>query len=236
MLWWLMCQVLIFSSLTFVFEQDKLPETEFNTMLDAYWWGCSGVMLAIVLLITAGGRSSRWPPLVTETSPPCPRWARWCRTYLSLSLSNTRLLRLSAACAPSQGFSWWLCPSRSLVRSDIHLDLDVFKTSLLTTWFLSQYQYQSVNQLQETTLPIFTRVKGEKRQFKRKEMLWTQRRRRASFRMIWIAAEDPRSSRLCDVITDTMAFCVDKEVSGGSKQIQRISCSMFHTTIKCSDL
>ena len=31
-------QVLIYSSLTFVFEQDKLPETGFQTMLDAYWW------------------------------------------------------------------------------------------------------------------------------------------------------------------------------------------------------
>ena len=31
-------QVLIFSSLTFVFERDVASETEFHTMLDAYWW------------------------------------------------------------------------------------------------------------------------------------------------------------------------------------------------------
>ena len=33
-----MTQVLIFSSLTFVFERDVASETEFHTMLDAYWW------------------------------------------------------------------------------------------------------------------------------------------------------------------------------------------------------
>ena len=30
--------MLIFSSLTFVFERDVASETEFHTMLDAYWW------------------------------------------------------------------------------------------------------------------------------------------------------------------------------------------------------
>ena len=31
-------QILIFSSLTFVFEKENPKETKFKTMLDAYWW------------------------------------------------------------------------------------------------------------------------------------------------------------------------------------------------------
>ena len=34
----LILQVLIFSSLTFVFEKENFEESKFGTMLDAYWW------------------------------------------------------------------------------------------------------------------------------------------------------------------------------------------------------
>ena len=33
-----MFQILIFASLTFVFEKESAEDTKFNTMLDAYWW------------------------------------------------------------------------------------------------------------------------------------------------------------------------------------------------------
>ena len=39
--------VLIFSSLTFVFEKDSIADTEFHTMFDAYWW-------AIITMTTVG--------------------------------------------------------------------------------------------------------------------------------------------------------------------------------------
>ena len=40
-------QVLIFSSLTFVFEKDSIADTEFHTMFDAYWW-------ALITMTTVG--------------------------------------------------------------------------------------------------------------------------------------------------------------------------------------
>ena len=39
--------VLIFSSLTFVFEKDSIADTEFHTMFDAYWW-------ALITMTTVG--------------------------------------------------------------------------------------------------------------------------------------------------------------------------------------
>lgn len=115
--------VLIFSSLTFVFERDSANETEFHTMLDAYWW-------ALITMTTVkqtfneilNNLNSR---LDMVTLPLCLHWAR--------SLEE---------CVPSLESWLWLSPSLSLVFTSSILLIDITLNSVPGNNFANFYKSQ----------------------------------------------------------------------------------------------